>query len=267
MSEEHENISHGDKATDMAANMLRNHEKSESAHASADIDTSTDEPLKDFGLVAVSSGAGLDEIFHELGVDVIVQGGQTMNPSTEDFLKAIKKVHAKNVFILPNNSNIVMAASQACDVLEKTDTKARVIPSKTIPQGLVSAMQFSPDQTPDDAYEAMKSALKNVTSGSVTYAIKDTDIEGVHITKDFYMAMKDDKNIVSCVKDKFEALYELIKSLVNEASTMVTVLLGSDIDEKDGEKITADLQSLYPNLDLDVRSGGQPVYSFLVGVE
>lgn len=258
MSEEHENISHGDKATDMAANIER--EKTAKPQEK-------EEPLKDFGLVAVSSGAGLDEMFKELGVDVLVSGGQTMNPATEDFVNAIKKCHAKNVFILPNNSNIVMAASQACDVLEKSDTQARVIPSKTIPQGLVSCMQFSPDGAPSDVYEAMKGALKSVVSGSVTYAIKDTDIEGVHITKDYYMAMKDDKGIVSCVKDKYQALYDLVKDLMNDSASLLTVIMGKDVEEKDGEKITADLQKAYPNLDLDVRSGGQPVYSFLVGLE
>jgi DAK2 domain fusion protein YloV len=257
MSEEHQNIQNGDKATDMAANIARSKETKKEEDA----------PLKDYGLVAVSSGEGLDEMFRELGVDVLVSGGQTMNPSTEDFVKAIEKCHAKNVFILPNNSNIVMAASQACDVLENSDTKARVIPSKTIPQGLVSCMQFSPDMGSDEVYDAMKSALKGVTSGSVTYAIKDTDIEGVHITKDFYMAMKDGKGIVSCVKDKYEALYALVKALVNDESSLLTILLGEDIKEKEGEKITSDLQKLFPNIDLDVRSGGQPIYSFLVGVE
>ena len=258
MSEEHNNISHGDVATDMTANINRGKESKEEE---------SKEPLKDFGLVAVSSGAGLDEMFKELGVDVLVSGGQTMNPSTEDFLKAIKKCHAKNVFILPNNSNIVMAASQACDVLENSDTAARVIPSKTIPQGLVSCMQFSPDSSSEDVYEAMKGALKSVVSGSVTYAIKDTDIEGVHITKDYYMAMKDDKGIVSCVKDKFEALYDLVDDLVSDSASLLTIIMGADVKEEDGEKITADLQKKYPTLDLDVRSGGQPVYSFLVGLE
>src|SRR5574344_999457 len=258
MSEEHENISHGDKATDMAANIER--EKTAKPQEK-------EEPLKDFGLVAVSSGAGLDEMFKELGVDVLVSGGQTMNPATEDFVNAIKKCHAKNVFILPNNSNIVMAASQACDVLENSDTSARVIPSKTIPQGLVSCMQFSPDGVPNDVYEAMKGALKSVVSGSVTYAIKDTDIEGVHITKAYYMAMKDDKGIVSCVKDKYQALYDLVANLVGDSSSLLTIIMGADVKEEEGEKITADLQKAYPNLDLDVRSGGQPVYSFLVGLE
>lgn len=254
MSEEHHNIENGDKATDMDSNIERNKKIA-------------DEPLKDFGLVAVSSGPGLDEMFKELGVDVLVSGGQTMNPSTEDFVKAIEKAHAKNVLILPNNSNIVMAASQACDVDRNDGSKARVVPSKSIVQGLVSAMQFSPEEEPNALYDSMKAALKSVVGGSVTYAIKDTDIEGVHITKGYYMAMKDDKGIVSCVKDKFESLSELVKDLVGEDSSLLTIIMGEDVEEKEGEKITADLQKQYPNLDLDVRKGGQPVYSFLVGVE
>jgi uncharacterized protein len=262
MSEEHHNIEHGDVATDMAANIARNKEAPK-----AEEEESKDEPLKDYAMIAVSSGPGLDEMFKELGVDVLVSGGQTMNPSTEDFVKAIAKAHAHNIFILPNNSNIVMAASQACDVIDNPEIKARVVPSKTIPQGLVSAMQFAPDLSPEEIYDAMKGALKSVASGSITYAIKDTDIEGMHITKDFYIAMKDDKGIVSCVKDKYQALYALIKSMVGKDSSLLTILLGADLNEKDSEKITSDLQKAYPSLDLDVRLGGQPVYSFLVGIE
>lgn len=254
MSEEHHNIEHGNVATDMEGNIARSREAKK------------DEPLKNLALVAVSSGKGLDEMFRELGVDVIVSGGQTMNPSTEDFVKAIKEAHAKTVYILPNNSNIVMAASQACDVMDG-EIKAKVVPSKTILQGLVSAMQFSPDTDEDSNYEAMKGALKDVKSGSVTYAIKDTDIEGVHITKDYYMAMKDDKEIVTCTKDRLDALYALVDSLVDEDSSLLTVIMGDDVDPSFGEKITSYLEENHQDLDLDVRSGGQPVYSFLVGVE
>src|SRR5574344_1532408 len=165
MSEEHHNIENGLTATDMNANLA--HGQAMAAEAKA-----ADTPLEKYAIVAVSAGSGLDEIFKELGVNQIVSGGQTMNPSTQDFLDAIKKAHAKNVFILPNNSNIVMAASQACDVLEGSDVTARVIPSKTIPQGMVSALQFNPDLDPNEVYSDMKAALKSVDSGSVTYAIR-----------------------------------------------------------------------------------------------
>ena len=253
MSEEHRNIEHGNVATDMDSNIARARKEKKKA------------PRKKLALVSVSSGPGLDEMFRELGVDVIVSGGQTMNPSTEDFVKAIEEANADTVYILPNNSNIVMAASQACDVVEST--KAKVVPSKTILQGLVSAMQFSPDSDEESNFEAMKGALKDVHSGSVTYAIKDTDIEGVHITKDYYMAMKDDKEIVTCVKDSLDALYALVDSLVDEDSSLLTVIMGEDVKEDLSGEIEEHLSSAHPDLDIDVRSGGQPVYSFLVGVE
>ena len=222
---------------------------------------------KEYGLVAVSSGAGLDELFKELGVDVLVSGGQTMNPSTEDFVKAIRQCRAKNVFILPNNSNIVMAASQACDVLEDTPVSARVVPSKTIPHGMSCCMAFNPEASAEENFKAMKGALKNVKSGSVTYAIKDTEIDGVNITKGYYMAMKD-KVIVSCVKDKFEALYDLVDSLLNSNSATLTLIAGEDVDEEAVAQIEEELNSRYGEaVEIAVYQGGQPVYSFLVGVE
>ncbi|HAS55802.1 MAG TPA: hypothetical protein DCR94_00780 [Firmicutes bacterium] len=254
MSEEHRNIEQGHKATDYNLNPKEENKEQ-------------NEPKKDMGLVCVSSGAGLDEMFKELGADVIVSGGQTMNPSTEDFVNAIKKVNAKHVILLPNNSNIVMAASQACDVMEGSDVSAMVVPSKTILQGMSSAMMYNPDGEFMDVYEEMKDALKNVKSGSVTYSIKDTDIDGVHITKGFYMSMKD-KNIVSCVKDKLEALYDLIDSLIKNDSSILTVILGEDISKEEEAKINDTLMDKYgSDIDIDIKRGDQPVYSFLVGVE
>lgn len=254
MSEEHRNIEQGHKATDYNLN------SSEEAK-------NNDEPKKEIGLVCVSSGTGLDEMFKELGADVIVSGGQTMNPSTEDFVNAIKKANAKHVILLPNNSNIVMAASQACDVMEGSQISAMVVPSKTILQGMSSAVMFNPDGEFEDVYEEMKNALKNVKSGSVTYSIKDTDIDGVHITKGFYMSMKD-KNIVSCVKDKLEALYDLVDSLVKNDSSILTVIVGEDVSKEEEAKINDTLIDKYgDDIDIDVKRGNQPVYSFLVGVE
>jgi len=257
MSEEHHNIEHGDKATDMASNIER---------AKLEKEANT-EPLKEYAIIAVSSGEGLDEMFRELGVDVIVSGGQTMNPSTEDFVKAIEEAHAKNVFILPNNGNIVLAASQACEVSDISKTNARVIPSKTIPQGLSSLMQYSPDLSPDEIYDSMKGALKNVRSGSITYAIKDTDIDGIHITKDFYMAMKDDKEIVTCLKDRKEALLDLLKALKNDDSYLITILYGEDVGEEEAAEVSKIIQEVFSECEITFRKGGQPVYSYLVGIE
>ena len=260
MSEEHHNIEHGRTATDMAGNIADGKKKL------AEEKAEPKGPKAKYGIIAVSSGDGLDEIFKELGANVIVSGGQTMNPSTQDFLDAIKECHAENVFILPNNSNIVMASSQACEVLDD-DTNARVVPSTTIPQGISALMMFNAEAEPDECYDDMKAALKTVKSGSVTYAIKDTDIDGVHITKDYYMAMQD-KKIVNCVKDKLDALDELIASMVDDDSTVLTVYAGKDVSEKEISSISDKLNGLYgDNMDIDVKMGNQPVYSFLVGIE
>lgn len=264
MSEEHRNIEKGYKATDYLAGLEQGRKK-EQILAEPEEEL---EPNKELGLVAVSSGAGLDEMFKELGVDVLVSGGQTMNPSTEDFVKAIKKTRAQNVLILPNNSNIVMAASQAADVMEGSNVNVRVVLSKTIPQGICSAMQYNPEGKLDEVFADMKSALKTIRSGSVTYAIKDTEIEGVHITKGFYMAMKD-KNIVSCVKDKMEALFDLSEALIRRGdSAVLSVYCGQDVTPEETEQATDYLNEKYGDeIDIDVKMGDQPVYSFLVGVE
>ena len=190
-----------------------------------------------------------------------------MNPSTEDFINAIKKAHAKTVFILPNNSNIVLAASQACDVYEDSEVTARVVPSKTIPQGMTAAMQVNPDLPADQIFADMKSALKNVKSGSVTYAIKDTDIEGVHVTKDYYMGMED-KKIISCVKDKIQALKDILAYLIDDSSSSLTVLIGKDVTEQEESEVTSFIEKKYGDkVEAMIHRGNQPVYSFLVGVE
>ncbi len=254
MSEEHNNIQAGDSATDMEANIARGKKKD-------------DEPLKKYGLIAVSSGAGLDEMFKELGVDYIVSGGQTMNPSSGDFVEAIKKVHAENVFILPNNSNIVMAASQACEVSADSSINARVIPSKTIPQGITSLMQFNEELDPEENFESMKSALKSVTSGSVTYAIRDTEIDGVSVKKGYYMAMRDSHGIISSVPSKNEALVSLLENTISPDSALITIYYGEDVKEDEANNVLKELTKKFPDVEIELRSGGQPVYSYLVGIE
>ena len=267
MSEEHKNIQHGDIATDMEANIARSRAEQEPILVPQEEESEEGPIDKQCALVAVSSGSGLDEMFREIGVDIIVSGGQTMNPSTEDFIRAIKKTHAKNVFILPNNTNIVMAASQACEVLSGAEISARVIPSKTIPQGIVAAMQYNPELDPEEVFEDMKSALKTVRSGSVTYAIKDTEIGGVEIKKGYYMAMKD-KNIVSCVKDKVQALIDLVESLMRGNSAMLTIICGEDVtSEEEKNALDAIVERFGEEAEIDLKRGEQPVYSFLVGVE
>lgn len=259
MSEEHRNIEQGHKATEYNLDSSKKEEISS-------ISIEDLHPDKEIGLIAVSSGTGLDEMFKELGANEIVSGGQTMNPSTEDFVNAIKRVNAKNVILLPNNSNIIMAANQASVVLEHSEINVMVVPSKTILQGMSSAMMYNPEGNANEVFEEMKSSLDNIRSGSVTYAIKDTDIEGVHITKGFYMAMKE-KNIVSCVKDKIEALYDLIDSLIGKDDSMLTIIVGEDVSKEEETKLMQALPDKYSEVDVDIKRGNQPVYSFLVGVE
>ncbi len=251
MSEEHDNISHGEKAMDMEGNIERNKQKDWVENAT----------------IVVSSGSGLDDAFKELGATYVVSGGQTMNPSTEDFAKAIEKVHAHNVYIFPNNSNIIMAANQAAEISNNSNQTVRVVPTSTILEGITSLMQFSEDLDPNEAYSAMKDAISTVKSGSVTFATRDTDIEGVHVTKDHYLAMAGKHNIVSCVPDKLEALRDILESLIDDDSSLITIFAGEDVKDEEMDKISETLGEKYPLIDIDVRRGNQPVYSFLLGIE
>ena len=223
-----------------------------------------EEEPKEYALIAVAAGEGVVNMFKDLRVDYIVSGGQTMNPATEDFVNIVKSCNAKNIFILPNNSNIILAASQACDVCENANV--RVIPSKSIPQGLVACMMFNPEADADENYEQMCEALSNVTTGQVTFAIKDTVIDGVEIKKDEFMGMKN-KEIICCVKDKFEAAHTLLDSMLDEMSSIVTIIYGDDVSDEDANAFVEKIASEHEDLDIDVRKGGQPVYSFIIGVE
>ena len=232
----------------------------------ADNKIEPEQEKEDFALVAVSSGVGIDEIFEEIGIKVIVKGGQTMNPSSEDFVAAIKKTNAKNVFIFPNNSNIVMAASQACEMIDDEEVTAYVIPSKTIPQGITSSLNFDPDGTAEENFRNMKSALKNVKSGEITIAIRDSDINGVHVTKDHYIGIFE-KDIIVDSENKIETVKKLIDSMTDDESSLITILYGEDNSEEEINAIQEYTENNYPDVDLDLRSGGQPVYYFLIGVE
>ena len=209
------------------------------------------DPAKEYAIIATSSGEGI----------------QTMNPSTNDFLTVIEKANAKTVYILPNNSNIIMAANQVKDVL-KGKTNVVVIPSKTIMQGVVSAMNFNPDLSAEDNEKVMNEALSTVKSGQVTFAIKDTEINGVSVKKDEYMAILNSKDILSCHKDKFDALKSLLKGMVDEDSSVITVLLGEDVaNDEEKAKVEEFIEKEFKDCDADVRIGKQPVYSYIIGVE
>ena len=223
-------------------------------------------PKEDFALIAVSSGPGIDEMFKEIGIKVIVKGGQTMNPSSEDFLAAIKQANARNVFIFPNNSNIVMAASQACDMVDDEDVTVFVVPSKTIPQGITGSINFDPEADAEDNFKNMKSALKNVKSGEITFSIRDSEINGVSVKKDDYIGIFD-KEIVVDSKDKIEATKTLIDTMVDDETSLLTILVGEDVKPEEKEEIENYVSEKYSDIDLDIRVGGQPVYSFLIGAE
>ena len=219
-----------------------------------------------YEIIAVSSGTGINEYFSELGVNHIVTGGQTMNPSAEDFVKEIKKAACKNVFILPNNSNILMAASQACDMVTEFGITAYVIPSKTIPQGIVAALSFDPDANPKENFRNMKSSLKNVKSGEVTFSIRDCEIKGVKIKKGDFIGIYE-KDIVCGVEDKNRCLIELLIKMVDDESSLLTLILGEDVSREDLFPVKKEIEDLFPDLNIDIRDGKQPVYSFLIGVE
>lgn len=232
----------------------------------SNLEVKQNKPKSKYAIIAVSSGKGIDDYFKTIGVNVIVKGGQTMNPSAEDFLAAIKEANAENIFILPNNSNIVMAASQACEVLEDDSVHAFVIPTKTIPQGITAAISFNSEETPEENFKEMKAALKHIKSGEVTFAIRDTEINGVSVKKDDYIAIMD-KNIVSSNRDLIDTTLTLIDHMVSDEDSIITVLVGEDVSNEDKEKIKKILVEKYEDLDVDIVSGGQPVYSFLIGVE
>jgi uncharacterized protein len=229
-------------------------------------DTNEIEEPKDYALIATSSGKGIDDLFHDVCVNYIVSGGQTMNPSTQDFVKMIKKSNAKVCYIFPNNGNIILAANQAVDIM-KDKVEVHVIPTKTIMQGLVCAMNFNADLSVEDNLNVMTEAMGSIKSGAVTFAIKDTEINGVEVKKDYYLAIKESKDIISSKKNKDEAVYDLCRNMVTEDSAIITLIYGSDVKEEDAKVVAARLEKDYPDCDVDLRSGLQPVYSYLIGIE
>ena len=217
-------------------------------------------------VITVSSGEGISEYFRELGATYIVSGGQTMNPSSEDFLSAIRKINAENIFILPNNSNIVMAASQAADIASEEGKNVFVIPSKTIPQGIVAIMSLDPESSPEDNMRNMRYSLKNVKSGEVTFSIRDCELNGIRIQKNDFIGIYE-KEIVVGEKDKFAAFVNLVDKMIDEESAILTVFLGEDVKREDFVNSKKAIEEKYPDLNIDIKDGKQNVYSFLISVE
>ncbi|MBQ1871450.1 MAG: DAK2 domain-containing protein [Lachnospiraceae bacterium] len=236
------------------------------AKEQASLEEKKEEPAerKPFGFISVSAGDGLDEIFKGLQVDYMIKGGQTMNPSTEDMLNAIDKVNAEHIFILPNNGNIIMAANQARDLTE--DKTIHVIPSKTIPQGIVAMINFIPERTAEENEATMIEALSTVKTGSVTYAVRDTEIDNVKINKDDFMGIGD-KTILSAGTDMDVVIKEMLDKMVDEDSSIITIYYGEDKTEDDANALMSKFNEYYPDCDCEVYYGGQPVYYYLISVE
>lgn len=216
-----------------------------------------------YAIITVAAGEGLKNMFSELRADYVISGGQTMNPSTEDFVSAINEVNAENIFILPNNSNIILAAQQAASVCEGQNV--HVIPSKTIPQGLCACIMFNPDVDSDMNLAEMMDAVSLVKTGQVTYAIKDTTFDGMEIKASDYMGIKE-KEIIVSTPDKLEATKILIDALVDEDSEIVTLIYGEGVDEAEAEAMKSYIEDTY-HVEVELNNGGQPVYSFIIGVE
>ena len=247
-------------------NMSEQHTHLIEEDAKAKEDEIKKQPKKPFGLISVGAGKGIVDLFKDLNCDYIVSGGQTMNPSTEDFIKAIKSINAEQIFILPNNSNIIMAATQACDVMNE-EVKCTVIPTKTIPQGLVSAMMYNPESDYDTNYNHMMESLSSVKSGQVTFAVKDTSFEGMEIHKDDFIGICD-KKILATEKDKIKCALKLINTMIDEDSSIITIITGEDVTEAERDALKELVQAKVGDMvDVDVKVGLQPVYSFIIGIE
>ena len=224
----------------------------------------TEEPRKEMGFISVSIGAGVNEIFNGLGVDYIIEGGQTMNPSTEDMLNAIDHVNADNIFILPNNKNIVLAANQAASLVE--DKKIIVIPTKTIPQGITALINFIPDQPAEENAKRMTEELENVKTGQVTYAVRDTVIDDKEIKQGDYMGIGD-KSILAVGKDIKSTTEDMVAEMIDEESAIICIYYGEEVTEEDANALGAALEEKYPEVEVEIHFGGQPIYYYVISVE
>lgn len=245
----------------LAAQQKAEEEAYEATHADEKINNM---PAKEMGFVSVSIGEGMNEVFRGLGVDYLIEGGQTMNPSTEDMLNAIEHVNAKTVFILPNNKNIIMAANQAVDLVE--DKQIIVIPTKTIPQGITALVNYIPDHSAEENKEQMMAEIENVKTGQVTYAVRDTEIDGKTIKQNDFMGIGD-KSILSVGTDLRATTLEMVDAMIDEDSAIVSIYFGSDSDEDSANELAAAIEEKYPDVEVEVNDGGQPIYYYVISVE
>ena len=244
--------------------LIKDAEKLAAQQKAEEEEAKANEPRKDMGFISVSIGEGMNEIFKGLGVDYIIEGGQTMNPSTEDMLSAIDHVNADHIFILPNNKNIIMAANQAATLVEDKDII--VLPTKTIPQGIVAMVNYIPDYSPEENKETMLAEIGNVKTGQVTYAVRDTEIDGKTIKQDDYMGIGD-SSILSVGQDLKATTLEMVDAMVDEDSAIVSIYYGTDASEEAAEEIGAVIEEKYPDVEVEINAGGQPIYYYVISVE
>ncbi len=244
--------------------LIRDAEKVAAQQAETAQEKKKKEPRKPVGFIAVSIGEGMNEIFRELGVDYIIEGGQTMNPSTDDMLTAIDNVNADHIFILPNNKNIILAANQAQSLTKDKDIL--VIPTKTVPQGITAVISYMPEADVDTNFESMKEAIGNVKTGQVTYAVRDTHIDDKEIHEGDIMGIGD-KGILSVGQSVEETTKEMLGHMVDEDSELISLYYGQDVLAEDAERFAAAVEEIYPDVDIDLHAGGQPIYYYVISVE
>ena len=252
MREEHQEKLIKD-AEKMAKEQAEQEEKEEAA-----------QPPKEVGFISVSVGKGMTEIFKELGVDYLIEGGQTMNPSTEDMLNAIAKVNAKTIYIFPNNKNIVLAANQARDLTE--DKEIVVVPTKTIPQGITAMISYVPEKNSAENTEAMLQAIEHVKTGQITYAVRDTRIDDKEIHEGDMMGIGD-HGILAVGKDRMKVAKETVAQMVDDESEVISIYYGADTEEAEAEELATALEEAYPDCDVELNAGGQPIYYYVISVE
>lgn len=223
------------------------------------------EEWKDYGFISVSIGEGINAIFKDLGVDRIIEGGQTMNPSTEDILEAIESLPAKTIYVLPNNKNIVMAANQARDLTE--DKEIVVVPTKTIPQGIAAIINFVPELSGEENLAAMSAEIENVKTGQVTYAVRDTEIDNKVIKENDIMGIGD-KSILAVGATIFDTTVEMVEEMMKDSDCeLISIYYGSDVDEEDAESLQAAIEEKFPDCDVELQYGGQPIYYYVISAE
>lgn len=244
--------------------LIKDAEKLAREQAEAEASPKAPEPPKDYGFISVSVGNGLTQIFKELGTDYLIEGGQTMNPSTEDMLNAIERVNAKTIYIFPNNKNIVLAANQARDLTE--DKEIIVVPTKTIPQGITALISFVPEKSSEENLEAMMEAVSKVKTGQITYAVRDTRIDDKEIHEGDIMGIGD-SGILAVGKERTDVAKQTVAAMLSDDAEVISIYYGADIPEEEAEKLASYLEEAYPDCETELNPGGQPIYYYVISVE